>query len=216
MTLGENCPSGFDPDARITTPRLNDLSDPEIALDWILQVLNQPSYVIDALLVTDEVDKEWDAIKREHLQKYRVRSYPDPNTYLSGPDQEREDAIAIQDKLEAQLRQSANKDPRIRAKNRFLAMIADQTDGATAVRRLLEESVELDEADTDTALEELDGEATEAIGAFMGSHVINLLVSMRRYAEAVGNNSAIYQQQFMGLWDIYSAAQAQAAQSSED
>jgi len=45
-------------------------------------------------------------------------------------------------------------------------------------------------------------------------HIINTVVSLRRYAESVGNNQMIYINQFVGLFGIYKAGKA-AAESQE-
>jgi hypothetical protein len=213
MTPVERQITGYDPDAHIATPRLDSLSDQEVALDWIVQVLNQETGIIDAFFITPEGSEKMRQIRRGHEQKYKDTAVYDPNAegleLLASFDKAEYDRR--NDELEVQLGEVASTDPGVMAKNRFLARLADQMDGTAALKKLMGQAIDMAaDAGHELSGEETGGikEVLSVLASFEGGHVIHLLVSMRRYAEAVGNNAGIYQQQFMGLWDIYCAGQA--------
>ncbi len=212
---------GYDPNARIDTPRLEDLSYQEVALDCIVQVLNVRMGVIDAFFMTPEGSEEIRRIEREHEQKYEGSPVFDPTAegleVLFSFDQEEHDRREAE--LEAQRAEVARTDPGVMVKNKFLALLADQMDGTNALKRLMGWAIDTAaEAGYEISDEDIgDGDIKDAfsiLARLEGGHVTHMLYSLRQYAEVVGNNEGIYQLQFMGLWDIFKAGQASADSGS--
>jgi hypothetical protein len=213
---------GYDPEARINTPRLEDLSYQEVALDWIVQVLNVRTGVIDAFFMTEEGSSRMMQVRREHEEKYKESPVVDPDAkgleILFSFDHE--EHHRREEELEAQLAEVAQTDPGVMVKNRFLAFLADQMDGTNELKRLMGWAIDTAaEAGHELSEEDIGGDMKDAfcvLARFKGDHVMHMLYSLRQYAEAVGNNEGIYQLQFMGLWDIFRAGQESASSEPEN
>ena len=207
--------------SHIETPELDAMGDEEVALDWVRKVLDLPVDCIDAnpRILSEEGRPLVRQVRASHRTKYKDLPCYNPNDTGLGLlfSYDHEEAHRRDVELEVEIRKVTDNDPGVMAKNRFLAMIADLFSGTAASQEIVEmaEDIALDSGHI--LPEEEKDELANLIQPFAklrAAPMMSMLVGMRRYAEAVGNNPTIYQDQFLGLWAIFSAGQESARLSS--
>jgi hypothetical protein len=209
-------------EAYVETPELDGMPDEEVAFDWVRQVLNLPVTVLDThpRILSETGQGLVGQIRVRHAAKYKGQPWYDPEA--KGADLvasfDREELARREAELESEIRAITDIDTGVMAKNRFLAMLADQFDGTASSKGIVSELEDV-ASNQGHVLgdEEKEGLAglVHPFAKLRSAPTLNLLVSLRRYAEGVGNNYTIYKDQFLGLYAVYNAGQ-EAVHSSMD
>jgi len=201
MPKPSNQPPLLDPETG-----LQGMSDREMGIDWVRQIMNLPVGAIDLHVVSEEGSDLVDEAVADHNAHYRELGVAD-----SDEGKKRDEELA------ATQQRIFDQDPGVAEKNQFLALLLEQCDPDIKGEEILGELKKSVGADEDFSLEEVGEEvedyftkSIDALAELQAAHSYNLLAFLRKFAEGVGNGPITYQDQFLGLWAIYKAGQAAA------
>ncbi len=168
---------------------LEGMSYEEIALDWIMKVAALTELDEEFSVISEEGGRALEDARTEHVDSY--------DGIAATTDEERH---RRQEELTAAKREIIADDPGVAEKNRFLIALADQFDAAPLLEKL-----------------GMDASSPEGkvITEILSVPLLDLLISLRKYAESCPATSYMMHNQFLGLWAIYKAGQSTAEQASE-